>query len=381
MAACLAVAAGFGIGAVISRARTGHEAQAGARSAAFHVGLIAAVRAVRIYESRLHSGHRHLTQVFARRRTAAPERGLGGRVHGKPGRHDGPAPAAAAPRLRPACFRLPGPPASCSAPHLFQVAYGIQPLLERGIDGRGETVTVLASPPSRRTPLGPPPTPRRSPRRDPATTDIRQDLAAFDSEFRLPAARVQVVTSLAGAASPWQAADQEVQDVEIVHVVAPAATLRVVLLPSNALASAANATAGMLAGLRLAVSGTDVALIGWSLGEHFFTKAQAAQLHSILLGAAAHHVTVVAGSGDNGGFSDGSGARRSRRSAFRPPTRSCWPLAAPRSPRIPRPAPTPARPPGMATPAFREPAEHRGAASAACMPVPPIRMASRGSRP
>jgi subtilase family serine protease len=28
------------------------------------------------------------------------------------------------------------------------------------------------------------------------------------------------------------------------------------------------------------------------------------QMHSVLLGAAAHHVTVIAGSGDNGGFSD-----------------------------------------------------------------------------
>ena len=122
--------------------------------------------------------------------------------------------------------------------------------------------------------------------------------------FRLPAARVQVVTTLAGAGSPWQAADEEVQDTEIVHTVAPAAALRVVLLPANAVDSAANATAGMLAGLRLAVSGTDVALVSFSLGEHYFTKAQVTQLHSILLGAAAHHVTVIAGSGDNGGFSE-----------------------------------------------------------------------------
>ena len=122
--------------------------------------------------------------------------------------------------------------------------------------------------------------------------------------FRLPAARIQVVTTLAGAGSPWKAADEEVQDTEIVHTVAPAAALRVVLLPSNALDSAANATAGMLAGLRLAVSGTDVALVSFSLGEHYFTKAQVTQMHSILLGAAAHHVTVIAGSGDNGGFSD-----------------------------------------------------------------------------
>ena len=89
-------------------------------------------------------------------------------------------------------------------------------------------------------------------------------------------------------------------------MVAPAATLRVVLMPSNVQNSAKTATADMIAGLRLAVSGTDVVSIGWDLGEHFFTKAQAAEMHSILLGAAAHHVTVVASSGDNGGFSDAS---------------------------------------------------------------------------
>ena len=189
-------------------------------------------------------------------------------------------------------------PASCYAPHLFRIAYGIQPLLDSGIDGRGETVTVLAPAPSPHPPAAPPPGQR------PAATDIRQDLEAFDSMFRLPAARIQVVTTLAGAASPWQASGEEVQDTEIVHAVAPAATLRVVLLPSNLLNSAANATADMLAGLRLAVSGTDVASISWSLGEHYFTTAQVAQMHSILLGAAAHHVTVIASSGDNGASSD-----------------------------------------------------------------------------
>jgi subtilase family serine protease len=90
----------------------------------------------------------------------------------------------------------------------------------------------------------------------------------------------------------------------MVHAVAPAATLRVVLLPANFLASAATATADMIAGLRLAVSGTDVASISWGLGEHFFTRTQVAQMHSILLGAEAHHVTVVATSGGDGGFGD-----------------------------------------------------------------------------
>jgi subtilase family serine protease len=209
------------------------------------------------------------------------------------------------------------PASSCYAPHQFRVAYGIQPLLDRGIDGRGETVTVLAPPQladaqgaqsstvpvaqSSSAPGAPPPG------ANPATTGVRQDLAAFDRMFRLPAARIQVVTTLAGSASPWQGSAEEVQDLEVVHTVAPAATLRVVLLPANVLASAANATADLIAGLRLAVSGTDVASIGWSLGEHFFSNAQVAGMHSILRRAATHHVTVAASSGDNGAVSESYG--------------------------------------------------------------------------
>jgi len=190
------------------------------------------------------------------------------------------------------------PQASCYAPHLFRVAYGIQPLLNRGTDGRGETVTVVSPAPSAGAPAAPPPG------HPPAATDVRPDLAAFDSMFKLPAARIQVVTTLAGAASPWQATGEEVQDFEIVHAVAPAATLRVVLLPHNVLQNAATATADMIAALRLAVSRTDVASISFSLGEHYFSRVQVAQMHSILLGAAAHHVTVIASSGDSGASSD-----------------------------------------------------------------------------
>jgi subtilase family serine protease len=197
------------------------------------------------------------------------------------------------------------PPASCYAPHQVDIAYGIQPLLDQGIDGSGETVTVM-TPALAATQGGAAggQHPNASPPASAGGTSISQDLAAFDREFALPSARIQVVNSLARAGSPYQAAEQAAMDIEIVHAVAPAAAFRVVLLPANALASPATATADMLAGLRLAVSGTDVALIDWSLGEHFFTKAQAAELNSILLGAQAHHVTVVADSGDNGGFSD-----------------------------------------------------------------------------
>ena len=207
------------------------------------------------------------------------------------------------------------PPAACYTPSQFRVAYGIQPLLDSGIDGRGETITDLETAVSLNAPpgstiihAGPTSTatihvtgPSGQP---PVVTDIRQDLARFDSLFQLPAARIQIVTSLAGSASRWLASSGEVGDLEELHMVAPAATLRVVLMPASVQNSAKAATAGLLAGVRLAVSGTDVVSVSWDLGEHFFTKAQAAEMNSILLGAAAHHVTVVASSGDTGGFSD-----------------------------------------------------------------------------
>jgi hypothetical protein len=233
----------------------------------------------------------------ARRRTAA-ERGLGGRMHGKlrqPGQ-------ARAGRLRAVRrgFRLPAPPGLllCTAPVPGRVWH---PALAGQRDRRPRRNSDGPCPcpiPQR------PAAPRRGSNQHPATTDIRQDLKAFGSMFQLPAARIQVVNTLAGSGSPWRATGEEVEDTEIVHAVAPAATLRVVLLPSNVLKSAATATADMLAGLRLAVSGTNVASISFSLGEHYFTTAQVAQMHSILLGAAAHHVTVVASSGDNGAASD-----------------------------------------------------------------------------
>jgi subtilase family serine protease len=174
---------------------------------------------------------------------------------------------------------------------VFRVAYGIQPLLDRGIDGRGKTVTILVAAPSPHAPAGP------------DDTGIRQDLAAFDRMFGLPAARIQIVTALAGAASPGQASFEEVMDLEIVHMVAPAAALRVVLMPANVMESAATGTADMIAALRLAVSSTDVTSISWIAGEHFFTRAQVAEMHSVLLGAAARHVTVDASSGDAGASS------------------------------------------------------------------------------
>src|ERR1022692_57426 len=178
---------------------------------------------------------------------------------------------------------------TCYTPHQIQVAYGIRPLLDRGIDGRGQTVVLPELAESQLSP--------------PAVSDIRQDMARFDSLFGLPAARLRVVTSLAGSASPWLAYGEEVLDLEMVHVIAPDAALTVVLVKATSLDNARNAVAASVAAIRLSLSlGGVISLspAGQIGGEHCVARPRVARVHSALQAAAARHVTVVAASGDMG---------------------------------------------------------------------------------
>ena len=176
---------------------------------------------------------------------------------------------------------------TCYAPQRFRVAYGIQPLLDRGIDGNGETVVLLeqevltqASPPK--------------------VTGIRQDLARFDGLFRLPAARLQVVNSLARSPSPWLADEEEVEDTEIVHAVAPGADIREILVSDSDAESPAATVRDGTAALRLGVTQGAVISVSSAKGESCFTPAEIADLNATLQTARDRHVTVVISSGDSG---------------------------------------------------------------------------------
>jgi subtilase family serine protease len=179
----------------------------------------------------------------------------------------------------------------CYSPQAYQVAYGVAPLLSRGIDGSGETVVVpeLAQTPSSHG--GP--------------TDIRQDLAKFDSTFGLPPAKLHVVTTIARSATPYLANDEEVTDTEMVHAIAPGAVLDVVLVPQDATASNANFAAALDEVIQASVA-LHVAVISISAseGEHFLTSAEAARMNAALEQARDHHITVVASSGDTGAIAD-----------------------------------------------------------------------------
>ncbi|HEU5392151.1 MAG TPA: S53 family peptidase [Streptosporangiaceae bacterium] len=194
------------------------------------------------------------------------------------------------------CLALRSP---CFRPQQFRTAYGIQPLLDRGITGRGQTVVLLEFPSSA----------TRSPSAGtgalPPDTDVRQDLARFDSVFGLPAARLQVVNTLAHAASPWLAAGpvgaEEVLDTEIVHALAPDAAIREVLIPSSDTASPDTVAAALAAAMRLGLAQHPAVMsLSIGAGEQCFTPAVTAQINSVLQTAQRDRVTVVVGTGDQG---------------------------------------------------------------------------------
>ncbi len=182
---------------------------------------------------------------------------------------------------------------TCYTPQQLQVAYGIKPLLGRGINGRGETV-VLPELAESRLNL-------------PLVTDLRQDMAAFDTMFHLPAARMRVVTTLAGARSPWLAFGEEVLDAEMVHALAPRATLVILLVPSTSLDNTNNAVSAAVASLRLGSTEGGVMSIsaaGQIGGEHCVSQVQANRVNTALQAATSRHVTVVAASGDIGAVAE-----------------------------------------------------------------------------
>jgi subtilase family serine protease len=178
---------------------------------------------------------------------------------------------------------------TCYTPRQLQVAYGIRPLLDRGIDGRGQTVVLPELAESQLSP--------------PLVSDLRQDMALFDRLFHLPAARLRVVSTFPGPVSPWLAYGEEALDAEMVHAVAPGAAITVVLVKSTSLDNTAAAVTAAVAALRLGMSQGGIISIsaaGQIGGEHCVTRAQVARVHAALQAAAGRRVTVVAASGDLG---------------------------------------------------------------------------------
>jgi subtilase family serine protease len=104
---------------------------------------------------------------------------------------------------------------TCLTPHALRVAYGIEPLYEKGFAGKGQTVIDIVS-------FGSP--------------TLQQDLAKYDTTFGLPPINLQIISPLnvakydpRGDAPGW--ASETTLDVEIIHALAPDAKVVVLISP------------------------------------------------------------------------------------------------------------------------------------------------------
>jgi subtilase family serine protease len=170
----------------------------------------------------------------------------------------------------------------------LQVAYNLGPLFRRGITGAGETIVIVDS-------YGSP--------------TIRHDLAIYDAQYGLPAPPSFTIIQPAGPVPPYKKnsdfegwAGETTLDVEASHTMAPGANILLVETP----VSETEGVTGFPQIVRAENYVIDHNLgdvISQSFGateETFPNAASVMALRSAYLNAAAHHVTVLAATGDSG---------------------------------------------------------------------------------
>ncbi len=188
----------------------------------------------------------------------------------------------------------------CYDPAQIQTAYDEEPLFEKGVDGRGETIVVVDS-------FGSP--------------TIRRDLGVFDSRFHLPAPPSLQILEPDGRVPPYDPrtttmvgwAGEATLDVEWAHAVAPGASIVLVETP----VSETEGTVGfpqIVEAEKYVVDHHLGEVISQSFGanEQTFSSVRAVEsLRSAYVAAAAAGVTVVASAGDTGvtGFLTATGRR------------------------------------------------------------------------
>jgi subtilase family serine protease len=178
---------------------------------------------------------------------------------------------------------------ACYRPSQFQQAYNLNPLYASHLNGQGRTIIIVDS-------YGSP--------------KIKQDLAAFDAGFHLPAPPHLTVLQPAGKVPPFNPknsamvgwAQETSLDVEYAHAMAPGASIVLLETPVGE----TEGTVGfpqIVAAENYAVNHHLGDVISQSFGateETFPSASSILRLRSAFKNAAAHHVTVLAGAGDQG---------------------------------------------------------------------------------
>jgi subtilase family serine protease len=171
-------------------------------------------------------------------------------------------------------------PVVCYGPDQIRAAYNIQPVLDRGITGRGRTIVIIDG--------------FQSP-------TIREDLALFDQAFHLPDPVLTIKTP--DGLTPFDETNllqlgwaREISvDVEWAHAIAPGAAITLVLAKSGD-------DADILSATRYAVRHNLGDVISQSFGEAEMcaNKERLEAQHELFREATAKGMTLLAASGDIG---------------------------------------------------------------------------------
>ncbi len=168
----------------------------------------------------------------------------------------------------------------CYTPQQIRNAYEIQPLLEKGITGKGRTIVVIG---------------------DGAGSHLTNDLHLYDYLYQLPDPQLKVFTPF-GSPSP-SAEDNGVSfDVETAHSIAPGAALNVVLVDMQAGKTFNDQFTILVHAMQYAINHDlgDVVSISTGFGEGCLSSSSLQLEHQIVQEARAKHITVVAEAGNDG---------------------------------------------------------------------------------
>jgi len=180
--------------------------------------------------------------------------------------------------------------AACVTPHALSVAYGIDPLIQKGFTGKGQTIVDITSFDS---------------------PNLQKNLKVFDQTFNLPPIDVQVISPLNEPISDpnkdlqtWAQGTE--REVEILHAIAPGA--KIVVLESPV--AETEGTVGLPEFRKLVQYAIDnqlgnIVSLRWDASELTLQDAggqQEVQQWNDLLqnGTTNHHITYFATSGSSG---------------------------------------------------------------------------------
>jgi subtilase family serine protease len=202
---------------------------------------------------------------------------------------------------------------ACYSPQQFQTAYNMKSLYAAGDSGQGRTIVLVDA-------FGSP--------------TIKADLASFDQAFGLPAPPSFKIVQPAGAVPAFDPSNGDMVgwavettlDVQMAHLMAPKANLVLAETPVSETEGVHGFPQIVKAENRLINRGVgDVFSQSFGATEETFpSKSALMHLRSAIKNARAHHVTMLASSGDSGS----ANVKLDRTTFYRHPT-VIWPSSDP----------------------------------------------------